>query len=132
MADWQAKWPTGCVGQPKGYLPQGDPPDNPLMTPSQYESFLKESECKAHTADLVCAEALAKPAGCEKTVEDYTKLTRDQRSHWCGLSLGARIGLAVGGAAAGAVIGGLLGGGLGALIGAGVGALAGGIAGLLL
>jgi hypothetical protein len=130
MADWQAKWPTGCAGQPKGYLPKGDPPDNPLISASDYKSFLKASECKAHTADLACAEALAKPAACEKTVEDYVKLTRDQRSHWCGSSLGARVGLILGGAAAGAGIGALLGGGLGALIGAGVG-LVGGIIGSL-
>lgn len=134
MADWQAKWPTGCVGQAKGYLPKGDPPDNPLMTAAEYTKFLKDSECKAHTADLICAEALPKPAGCETTVDDYIKLTREQKANWCSsLSRGAKVGIGLGGGAlAGAGIGALAGGPIGALIGAGVGALVGGIAGALL
>jgi hypothetical protein len=132
MADWQAKWPSGCQGQPKGYLPKGDPPDNPLMTASEYSAFLKASECKAHTADLACAEALPKPAGCEATVDDYIKLTREQKANWCpSLSRGAKIALGAGGGAlAGAGIGALAGGPIGAAIGAGIGALVGGIAGL--
>jgi hypothetical protein len=128
IADWQAKWPTGCVGQAKGYLPKGDPPDNPLMTAAEYKAFLKKSECKAHTVDLNCAKALPKPAGCEKTVDDYIDLTEKQRRKWCPSSLGWLVG-GLGGAAAGALIGGLAGGPLGALIGAGIGALAGGITG---
>lgn len=132
MADWQAKWPTGCVGQPKGYLPKGDPPDDPLMTVAEYDAFLKASECKAHTADLACAEALPKPAGCEATVDDYIKLTREQKAKWCpSLSRGAKVAIGAGGGAlAGASIGALAGGPVGALVGAGVGALVGGIAGL--
>jgi hypothetical protein len=131
MADWQAKWPTGCVGQPRGYLPKGDPPDNPLMTVAEYDAFLKASECKAHTADLVCAEALPKPAGCEKTVDDYIKLTRDQKAKWCpSLSTGAKVAIGAGGGAlAGAGVGALVGGPVGAAVGAGIGALVGGIAG---
>jgi hypothetical protein len=134
MADWKSKWPTGCNGQPKGYLPKGDPPDKPLMTAAEYKTFLKESECRAHTVDLSCAEALPKPAGCEKTVEDYIKLTRDQKANWCpSISRGAKVGIGIaGGALAGAGIGALAGGPLGAAIGAGVGAIAGGIAGALL
>lgn len=134
MADWKAKWPNGCVGQAKGYLPKGDPPDNPLMTADEYDKFLKDSECKAHTVDLACAEALPKPAGCEKTVEDYIKLTREQKANWCpSLSRGAKVAIGLGGGAlAGAGIGALAGGPVGALIGAGVGALVGGIAGALL
>lgn len=134
MADWQAKWPTGCQGQPKGYLPKGDPPDNPLMTVAEYEDFLKKSECKAHTADLACAEALPKPAGCEKTVEDYIKLTKGQRANYCpSLSRGAKVAIGAGGGAlAGAGIGFLAGGPVGAAVGAGIGALVGGIAGWLL
>ncbi len=134
MADWQTKWPTGCQGQPKGYLPKGDPPDSPLMTVAQYQAFLKDSECKAHTVDLACAEALPKPAGCEKTVDDYIKLTKEQKANWCpSLSRGAKVAIGLGGGAlVGAGIGALAGGPLGAAIGAGVGALAGGIAGLLL
>jgi hypothetical protein len=134
MADWKAKWPTGCVGQPKGYLPKGDPPDNPLMTVAEYKAFLKESECKAHTADLACAEALPQPAACKKTVEDYIKLTREQKAKWCpSLSRGAKVALGgLGGALAGAGIGALAGGPVGAAIGAGIGALVGGIAGLFL
>jgi hypothetical protein len=83
MADWKAKWPKGCVGQAKGYLPKGDPPDDPLMTADEYNKFLKASECTAHTADLACAEALPKPKGCEKIVDDYIKLTREQKAKWC-------------------------------------------------
>lgn len=134
MADWQAKWPTGCLGQPKGYLPKGDPPDKPLMTPAEYRTFLKESECKAHTVDLACAEALPTPPACKATVEDYVKLTREQKAKWCpSLSRGAKVGIGLGGGAlVGAGIGVLAGGLLGAAIGAGVGALVGGIAGLLI
>lgn len=83
MADWQAKWPGGCTGQAKGYLPKGDPPDNPLMTAAEYNTFLKASECRAHTADLTCAEALPQAAPCEKTVKDYIALTRTQKAAWC-------------------------------------------------
>lgn len=134
MSDWKAKWPTGCKGQPKGYLPKGDPPDSPLMTVAEYSAFLKKSECKAHTVDLACAEALPKPKGCDKTVDDYIKLTREQKANWCpGLSSWAKVGIGVGGGAlAGAGVGFLAGGPLGAAIGAGVGALVGGIAGALL
>ena len=134
MADWSAKWSTGCQGQPRGYLPKGDPPDSPLMTVAEYDAFLKESECKAHTVDLACAEALPKPAGCEKTVEDYIDLTRKQKANWCpSLSRGAKVAIGVGGGAlAGAGIGALAGGPVGAAVGAGIGALVGGIAGLLI
>ncbi|MFE4106954.1 hypothetical protein [Almyronema epifaneia] len=134
IADWQAKWPTGCQGQPRGYLPKGDPPDNPLMTVAEYQAFLKESECKAHTVDLTCAEALPKTGGCRQTVNDYIRLTKTQKANWCpGLSRLAKVLLGIGGGAlAGAGIGALIGGGLGAGIGAGIGALIGGIAGGLL
>ncbi len=133
MADWKGKWPTGCKGQPRGYVPKGDPPDNPLMTVAEYDAFLKESECKAHTVDLACAEGLAKPPGCEATVDDYVKLTREQKAKWCPTSRAAKVaaGLA-GGALAGAGIGALAGGPAGAAIGAGIGALVGGIAGAFL
>ena len=106
MADWKAKWPTGCQGQPKGYLPKGDPPDNPLMSVSEYDAFLKDSECRAHTADLACAEALPKQPGCDKTIEDYVKLTKEQKANWCpGLSAGAIAGIALGALAGAAAIG---------------------------
>lgn len=82
-ADWKAKWPTGCKDQAKGYLPKGDPPDNPLMTVAEYNAFLKASECTAHTADLACAEALPKEGDCKKTVEDYIALTKTQKATWC-------------------------------------------------
>lgn len=134
IADWQAKWPTGCTGQPKGYLPQGDPPDSPLMTAAEYNAFLKASECKAHTVDLNCAKSLPQTGGCKKTVEDYIDLTEKQRKNWCpALSRGAKVAIGLGGgAAAGAGIGALAGGPIGAAIGAGVGALVGGIAGAFL
>lgn len=83
MADWKAKWPKGCKDQPKGYLPKGDPPDEVLMTVAEYNAFLKQSECKAHTVDLDCANALPQPAACEQTVKDYIKLTSDQKKNWC-------------------------------------------------
>lgn len=134
MADWKAKWPDGCKGQPKGYLPKGDPPDVPLMTVAEYGAFLKQSECRAHTVDLACAEALPRTKGCEATIDDYIKLTREQKAHWCpAMSRGAKVALgALGGALAGAGIGALEGGPLGALVGLGVGALVGGVAGALL
>jgi hypothetical protein len=134
MSDWRAKWPTGCVGQPKGYLPKGDPPDVPLMTAAEYQAFLKESECRAHTVDLGCAESLPKAPGCDKTINDYIELTRAQKANWCpSLGRGAKIGLGAGGGAlAGAGLGFLVGGPLGAAVGAGIGALVGGIAGLLI
>ena len=134
MADWKAKWPDGCKGQAKGYLPKGDAPDVPLMTAAEYTAFLKQSECRAHTADLACAEALPKSKGCAATIDDYIKLTKEQKAHWCpAMSRGTKVGLGLlGGVLAGAGIGALAGGLPGALIGAGIGALAGGIAGALL
>ena len=107
IADWQAKWPTGCAGKARGYLPKGDPPDNPLMSVSEYDAFLKDSECKAHTADLNCAEALPKQGACKNTVEDYIKLTKEQKSHWCtGLPTWAKVLIGLGAGAA--VIGGAI------------------------
>jgi len=129
IGDWQAKWPKGCVGQPRGYLPQGDPPDNPLMSVDEYNKFLKDSECRAHTADLDCAEALPKSGACKQKVEHYISLTKKQKAKWCGrgLSTLARIGLVVGGGVVGGLVGNWIGDGLGAGIGAGLGALAGGL-----
>jgi hypothetical protein len=133
IADWKRMWPTGCKGQPKGYLPKGDPPDSPLMTAAEYKDFLKKSECTAHTVDLAAAKALPKSAACTKTIDDYIKLTEDQKAEWCGSS---KVGQVLGGAAVGAATGGLIGaafGGLpGALIGGAIGAIAGGITGALL
>ena len=83
IADWKGKWPTGCKDKSKGYLPKGDPPDNPLMTVAEYNSFLKQSECTAHTVDLLCAEALPKTAECKQPVEDYISLTKRQRAQFC-------------------------------------------------
>jgi hypothetical protein len=83
IEDWKAKWPDGCKDKARGYLPQGDPPDKPLMTVAEYNAFLKKSECKAHTADLACAEALPKPDNCKKTIDDYIKLTKEQKEQWC-------------------------------------------------
>lgn len=83
MADWKAKWPTGCKDQPKGYLPKGDPPDDPLMTAAEYNAFLKASECKAHTADLNCANGLEPTEACKDTVKNYIKLTETQKKKWC-------------------------------------------------
>jgi hypothetical protein len=128
MGDWRSKWPTGCRGQARGYLPRGDPPDSPTMTTSEYSSFLKQSECKAHTVDLNCARALPRAAGCDATIDGYIKLTEDQKSNFCP-GLGAIIGLGLAGALAGAGIGALIGGPVGALIGGGLGALGGAIVG---
>jgi hypothetical protein len=83
IKDWKAKWPDGCKGQSKGYLPKGDPPDKPLMTANQYKAFLKKSECEAHKADLKCAKALLQKKGCKKTIKDYIKLTKKQKKKWC-------------------------------------------------
>jgi hypothetical protein len=133
IADWRAKWPTGCAGQPRGYLPSGRAPDSPTMTRSEYHQFLKNSECAAHTVDLACAQALPKAGACVKTVDDYIKLTEDQKADACGG--GSKVGRALigglAGAAAGGLIGGAFGGLAGALIGGAIGALAGGIIGAL-
>lgn len=83
IADWQAKWSKGCTGKAKGYLPKGDPPDDPLLTVAEYNAFLKTSECTAHTADLNCANALPKTGDCKETVEHYINLTATQKARWC-------------------------------------------------
>lgn len=121
IADWKAKWPSGCTGRPKGYLPKGDPPhDKPLMTVAEYKAFLKKSECKAHTVDLNCAKALPKKGACKKTVEDYIALTEKQLKKWCPSK-----------ALIGAAIGAIIGGGVGAAVGGPVGAAVGGIGGAI-
>lgn len=129
IADWKAKWPSGCTGRAKGYLPKGDPPhDKPLMTVAEYKAFLKKSECKAHTVDLKCAKALPKKGACKKTVNDYIKLTEKQLKKWCPSKalVGAVIGAIIGG-----VAGGVIGGPVGAVVGGLAGAAIGGIAGAL-
>ncbi len=108
MADWQAKWPNGCKGQAKGYLPKGDPPDNPLMSVPEYNKFRNKSECRAHTADLDCAKSLPKTGACKKTVEDYIDLTEKQKKKYdCGLSTfwKVMIGLGIGALAVGGILG---------------------------
>jgi len=131
IADWKAKWPTGCAGKPAGGpVPKGDPPDNPVMTVDEYNSFLEESECKAHTVDLECARAIPATGHCKGAVESYVALTEKQRAQhckgwptWLKAGLGGIIGAAVGGLA-GAAFGHT---GLGAGIGLGAGALVGGL-----
>jgi hypothetical protein len=102
IADWQAKWPDGCKGQAKGYLPAGHPPDNPVISRDDYKKFLKDSECSAHTADLDCAKKLPKPANCKKTVDDYIDLTTKQKESWnCGMSTFRKVLIGLGIAALG-------------------------------
>src|SRR5216684_220851 len=106
MEDWKAKWPNGCTGKARGYLPKGDPPDNPLMTVPEYDAFLKDSECKAHTADLNCAESLPKTGAFKTTVEDYIKLTKEQKANFCtGLPTWAKVLIGLGAAG---LVGGLV------------------------
>jgi len=84
ISDWKAKWPTGCQGRAKGYLPKGDPPyDNPLMTVEEYNIFLKASECKAYTASLACSQSLPKTQGCETEVNGYIALSSQGKLTWC-------------------------------------------------
>jgi hypothetical protein len=83
IADWKAKWVDGCKGQAQGYLPKGDPPDVPLLTAAEYNAFLKDSECRAHTKDLECATKLPKTKECAETIDNYIKLTKDQKANWC-------------------------------------------------
>ena len=79
--DWRARWPKGCKkddgsNQADGYLPTGG---------DGYDEFLKKSECTAHTKDLECAEAKLKVAtgDCKTKLENYVKLTRDQKAGYC-------------------------------------------------
>ena len=79
--DWRGRWPKGCKkddgsNQADGYLPTGG---------DGYDEFLKKSECTAHTKDLECAEAKLKAAtgDCKTKLENYVKLTREQKAGYC-------------------------------------------------
>ena len=77
IADWQKRWPKGCEGNDDGTsVPTGGP---------GYADFLKKSECDAHTVDLTCAENLKKSAtgDCKAKVEEYRKLTAEQKANFC-------------------------------------------------
>jgi hypothetical protein len=77
IADWQHRWPEGCKGKADGgEIPLGGP---------GYDAFLKDSECKAHTVDLNCANDLAKTAtgDCVGKVKAYADLTATQKANYC-------------------------------------------------
>lgn len=77
IADWKGRWPDGCKGKPDGgQIPLGGP---------GYAAFLKASECRAHTVDLICANVLLQTAtgDCKAKVQKYVDLTEQQRKHWC-------------------------------------------------
>lgn len=83
IADWKAKWPNGCKGQARGYLPKGDPPDDPLMTVAEYNEFLNKSECKAYGVGLTCANGLDKKEPCKQPVQDYIDFCKKWQKHYC-------------------------------------------------
>jgi hypothetical protein len=77
IVDWTGRWPDGCKGKANGAkIPLGGP---------GYAAFLKDSECKAHTADLGCAFNLAVDAAgdCKTTVKNYIDLTSKQKAKFC-------------------------------------------------
>src|SRR6266851_1194072 len=57
IKDWKKRWPSGC--KPKADHADGS--DIPLGGEG-YDAFLNDSECKAHTVDLKCADTLVKSA----------------------------------------------------------------------
>ena len=76
-SDWKGRWPDGCKDKPDGgAIPLGGP---------GYDAFLKDSECKAHTVDLTCAERLLTSAtgDCKAKVQAYVDLTRRQKATYC-------------------------------------------------
>jgi hypothetical protein len=79
--DWKGRWPDGCKDKKDG--------DKIPLGGDGYAEFLKKSECTAHTVDLSCANTLlaaktkAKDKTCIKTVEDYIKLTAEQKKNYC-------------------------------------------------
>jgi hypothetical protein len=83
IADWKAKWPNGCKNQARGYLPKGDPPDDPLMTVAEYNDFLNKSECKAYGVGLACANGLDTKEPCKTPVQDYKDLCTTWQKHYC-------------------------------------------------
>jgi hypothetical protein len=79
-ADWKKRWPDGC--KPKADHPDGS--DIPLGGDG-YDAFLNDSECKAHTVDLACADDLLKTAtgDCKAKVQHYRDLTAEQKKAYC-------------------------------------------------
>jgi hypothetical protein len=80
IADWKKRWPDGC--KPKADHADGS--DIPLGGDG-YDAFLNDSECKAHTVDLACADDLLKTArgDCKAKVQHYRDLTAEQKKSYC-------------------------------------------------
>lgn len=80
IKDWKKRWPNGC--KPKADHPDGS--DIPLGGDG-YDAFLNDSECKAHTVDLKCADTLLKTAkgDCKAKVKAYRDLTAEQKKNYC-------------------------------------------------
>jgi len=81
IKDWKKRWPKGCkksdgTNQPDGYLPTGGP---------GYNTFLNKSECRAHKADIACAnkqQAKAK-GGCKNVWKNYIVETTKYKDKFC-------------------------------------------------
>jgi hypothetical protein len=80
IADWKKRWPNGC--KPKADHADGS--DIPLGGEG-YDAFLNDSECKAHTVDLKCANTLLGTAkgDCKAKVKKYRDLTAEQKKAYC-------------------------------------------------
>ena len=129
--DWLARYGSGiCTGRARGDLPHYDPPGK-----EAYDTFLKNSECRAWRVGQTCrSEKLAACTtdACREYVRGHVDFAGRMVSKYCGLSTGAKAAIgALGGAAVGAGIGAVVGGPVGALVGGGVGALVGGLGSLL-
>ncbi|NHZ65959.1 RHS repeat-associated core domain-containing protein, partial [Massilia genomosp. 1] len=65
MSDWIKRYgKDSCVGRPKGYIPYAS------VNGDDYRDFLRDSECRAYTAEKACTEE-CKDGGESKKRYDY-------------------------------------------------------------
>lgn len=83
VRDFEAKWPDGCKDKERGYVPKGGPLDTPRMTTEEFNAFAKESECRAHTIHLLCAQSVKPSKDCEETVRSYIEAIEIGKEEAC-------------------------------------------------
>ena len=81
-ADWRGRWPDGCKN-PDG-TPKPDGSQIPLGGPG-YDDFLRQSECRANSAEVPCEEQLLKSssAECQPKVQKVLDGTKKDQKRYC-------------------------------------------------
>jgi RHS repeat-associated protein len=86
--DWKRRFgENSCMDKPQGYLIKQDLNPDPFSGKSDYNAFLRKSECTAHRTELRCEQQLLKT--CSKSdkpyIEQQIRKTWNAVKQYCGL-----------------------------------------------